>query len=412
MRFIHHHILLTVVTMQTLVAGGPIYSRFGLGELIYFGSNRSDAMGGISIGLSGDGFINRINPAGLSKISLTRFSGSFEYARISSDDGAARGQYNRGHFKGIAFAIPISTPHGVVLMGDITPFSTINYATLFTDNSSAYPSTQTFYGSGGVNSFNLSLSYQPAAWISVGAKLNYYAGTTRQRLLVDFTDASFTDSDVHSTRYLSGFGSSFGVQYSGFSNHLGLAALSPLTLGVVVTSPARLSGREERIVYYTPVDFDTTNVHKTSAQIPPGIGLGFSYVLGGRYVVGGDIFTQQWEGVNLFGEIPVGLKRRTRIGLGFEALPPREPTDYWSRVHFRAGIYYHLTYQKVNGHSINETGGTVGGGFPIGPDVRMNIGLHYGVRGTTLNKLQQDKFLRITVSFSASEAWFVKIEED
>lgn len=412
MRPVSSILFLLTALIHAALAGGTPYSRYGLGDLIYFGSNRSDAMGGVSLGLRDDGFINRLNPAGLSRISLTRFSGSFEYSRINSTDGLTSGKFARGDFKGLAFAIPISTPHGIVLEGDITPFSVIRYATILNDNTSPYPSTQTFHGSGGINTFNVALSYQPTTWLSVGAKLNYYTGTTRQRTVVDFADASFTDSDIHTTRYLSGFGGTFGIQYSGFAEHLGIPALAPLTLGAVVIPPVRLRGTQERVVYYSPFDFDTTNTQKTSVNIPSGAGLGLSYLFRERYILAADIFMQQWQGVNFFGTIPVEIKDRTRLGIGFEVLPPKELTGYWSRVHFRAGIYYHSTYVKLQGQSINEMGATVGGSFPIGPDARVNLGLQYGVRGTTANNLQKDNVIRFNVSFSASEMWFVRIEED
>ncbi len=405
-------LLLCAAVVQPLLGGGPIYSRFGLGELIYFGSNRSDAMGGVSIGLTGDGFINRVNPASLTKISLTRFSGSFEYFRISSTDGTSNGQFNRGQFKGLAFAIPISTPHGIVLTGDATPYSTINYATTFVDDAPSVGSTQTFYGSGGLNSFNLGTSYQPMPWLALGAKLNYYLGTTRQLTKVEFTNSTFLNSDIHSSRYLSGFGGTFGLQYSGFGEHFGSPSLSPLTLGIILTTPVRLNVREERIVYYNVFDFDTTNTRKTSADIPLSMGVGMSYTFDGRYVLASELLLQNWDGANFFGTSSVEVRNRARFGIGFEALPAREPTGYWSRVHFRAGFYYHSTYHKVQGQSINEIVGTIGGGFPIGPDARANIGLHYGVRGTTANNLQKDTIFRLTLSLSASEMWFVRIEED
>lgn len=398
---------------QALHAGGPTYSRYGLGDLMYFGSNRTDALGGASIGLLGDGFINRLNPAGLAKISFTRISGSFEYQNFSSTDGQSSGKFARGQFNGLALAIPISTPHGIVLSIDATPYSTVNYATKIVDivdDVSAIRSTQTFYGSGGLNSFNLALSYQPTPWLSLGAKFNYLFGATRQIAQIDF-ESPLTDSDVHTNRFFSGQGATIGAIYSGFGEHFASPSLTPLTFGMVISTPARLKARDERIVYFPNQDFDTTNTLSSSANIPLSVGAGLSYLFSSRYLLVGDVFTQNWNGTNFLGSPAVELGRRTRVGMGFEALPERSPTDYFSRLHFRLGFYYHSTYYKL-GESINEFAGTAGVGLPIGPDARLNLGIQYGVRGTTANGLQKDTILRITASVSASEVWFTRIEDD
>jgi hypothetical protein len=411
LRFISHMSLFCFLFFAPVLhAGGPTYSRYGLGDLMYFGSNRTDAMGGASIGLLGDGFINRLNPAGLAKISFTRISGSFEYQNFSSTDGQSSGTFARGQFNGLALAIPISTPHGIVLSADASPYSTVNYATKVVDNLSTFRSTQTFYGSGGLNSFNLALSYQPTPWLSLGAKFNYLFGATRQLTKVDFKPP-LTDSDIHTNWFFSGQGVTIGAIYSGFAEHFSSSSLTPLTFGMVLSTPARLKARGERVIYFTRQNYDTSNTSSSSATIPWSVGLGMSYTFSSRYVLAADYFTQNWSGTNFLGSPAVELGRRTRVGMGFESMPERTPTDYFSRLHFRVGFYYHSTYYRL-GEAINEFTGTAGVGLPIGPDARLNLGIQYGVRGTTANGLQKDTILRVTASISASEVWFARIEED
>ncbi|MEX0737140.1 MAG: hypothetical protein WD182_06830, partial [Bacteroidota bacterium] len=67
---------------------------------------------------------------------------------------------------------------------------------------------------------------------------------------------------------------------------------------------------------------------------------------------------------------------------------------------------------KIIGTPINEYFVTVGMGLPIGPDARINVGLHAGIRGATTANLQRDTILRLTLSLSASEAWFLTFEEE
>ena len=55
---------------------------------------------------------------------------------------------------------------------------------------------------------------------------------------------------------------------------------------------------------------------------------------------------------------------------------------------------------------------TGGLGIPIGPEARLDVNLHLGTRGTTSNNLQRDTILRLTVGVSASEVWFMKVEDE
>jgi len=53
-------ILLSMGSTSTSSAGGPIFSRFGVGDLLRYGGSRVDAMGGAGISLIGDGFLKKI----------------------------------------------------------------------------------------------------------------------------------------------------------------------------------------------------------------------------------------------------------------------------------------------------------------------------------------------------------------
>jgi len=66
----------------------------------------------------------------------------------------------------------------------------------------------------------------------------------------------------------------------------------------------------------------------------------------------------------------------------------------------------------MNGQPINEWYGSAGVGLPIGPDSRLHLGIQLGSRGVATGPVQKESFLRISASFSASEAWFIAIEED
>ncbi len=391
------------------LAGGPTYSRFGIGSLLLFGGGRIDALGGSGIGLIGDRFINRLNPAGMARISLTRFSGGFEYSRVSSEDALGSSTYARGSFAGLAFAIPISTEHGIVWSMESSPYSLVNYSTQLNDNQQGI--TLTYRGSGGLSTLGTGLSWSVADQLSLGLKLNYLYGRTRQVARFDFSDLSFIDSEISKSRFHSGFLVSGGLIYEGLSDLLNAPSLKTFTIGAILSSPASVSMDDEDILTTTN-SFDTTRTLSSSFNLPLAAGLGFSYIFSNRYMLAGDVSSQFWSSTNL---APVGtseFRNSSRFSLGMEIMPERDIDNYFRRVAYRIGASYHSTYISVNGRPINEFYFTGGMGFPMGFDSRLNVGLHVGFRGTTSEGLQKDMMYRLTFSVSASEAWFLKIEED
>lgn len=406
----------TIATFVFLVpllasAGGPTYSRFGIGDLLFFGSGRSYGMGGASLALMGDEFINRINPAGLAKIARTRFSGAFEYVRSSSEDPTGKAFFGHGTFQNLAFAIPLSVDAGSVLFGGAAPYSIVKYNIERRESQAPIASRQTYFGDGGLSSLALGTSYSVLTDFTVGLKFNYVYGTIRQIAKVDFDDNTFTDNETHTSFFHSGSNFTFGATYEGIGTLLGTPSLKPLTIGMILTTPSRLSVKKERLLTTTGIA-DTTLVERNTTDLPFTFGAGVSYTFEQRYVVAADFSLQRWEESNFFGTKPAEIRNSTRMGIGFEALPARDPKSYLERVAYRGGFSYNASYLQLNGQPINEWFVSGGLGLPLGLQSRIDIGLQYGVRGTLSNSLQKDTFLRLSVSLSASEAWFLTIEED
>lgn len=390
-----------------LYAGGPVYSRFGIGDLTLFGSSRLYAMGNTGISLYGDGFINRLNPAGLAGISETRISGSFEYLNLTSRDNLGSGKFARGDFQGLAFAIPIDRENGATLLLETTPYSSVRYAIERTDTQLGATSFQRFYGNGGLTTLGIGGSFAFGQHFFVGAKLNYLFGGIRQVSSVDFDDETYTDSETQRERYHSGVNVTLGANLHGFGE--ASSFLKPLAVGLVLTTPAKLNVREE-VFHSISTSTDTIRIESSSLTIPLAWGVGLSYLFSERYIVAGDLNLQHWAPENFPEPQPVSIRNSLRLSLGFEALPERNATAYVSRIAYRAGISYHSTYIKVGTESIDELLASGGVGLPIGPNSRLNLGVQAGTRGTT--SLQRDTIIRLSLTLSASEPWFIRFEED
>jgi len=85
---------------------------------------------------------------------------------------------------------------------------------------------------------------------------------------------------------------------------------------------------------------------------------------------------------------------------------------FFQRTSYRLGVYYDATYYVVAGQPINETGFTGGTALPLFGDTRVDITAQYGMRGTTDFGLQKDKILRLSLSVTGAEAWFVRPPEE
>jgi len=402
-------IICTVLFPLIANAGGSSYSRYGFGDILRYGDSRIYAMGGTGIALVDDGSINLLNPAGMSRISFTRFSAGFEYNRFSSKDSLGSSFYSTGGFQGLAFAFPISRENGIVMSIEATPYSKVSYAiqSSIPDNKTGSVQNLIAYGSGGLSYLGLGLSVSPLNTLHLGGRLNYMYGSTRQYQTSNFDNGEYTSTTFDRTIYYSGFTFTLGAIYEGIDQLLDLPSLHNLSLGLTLRTASSFDANAERI--YS--EGDTTN-QNGNADIPLSAGFGLSYLHQGRYRFLGDFVFENWGNLKPFALDPVTLRNSYRTSIGFEAIPEKGADTFWKRIFYRAGFAYNSTYYQINGVGINEVLMSGGAGLPLGPESWLNIGLQVGLRGTTDNKLQKDIIVRLSVAVSASELWFLKFDEE
>ncbi|MBI4418127.1 MAG: hypothetical protein HY563_05075 [Ignavibacteriales bacterium] len=401
-------VLATLLTRPVL-AGGPVYTRFGVGDLLFFGSNRVQGMGISGYALTGDGFINLANPAALAKLSLTRFAGGFEYWSSSLEDNAGSQRFATGRFQSLAMGIPVADSAGISLVVSATPYSTVDYDVRIVSATGGAQAEQTLTGTGGLSTLTIGGSFRPSRDLAVGLQYVYYYGTIHRRLAVDFDDVAFADTEVRTAAFHKGSGFTLGMTYTGLGSLLGNPSL-PLTLGIVFTTPASLSVKEERLLL-TENTADTTQVRRGTTRLPAGWGLGITYDAS-HIIVSGDIGVQHWTSANFFEPPSVEVRNNLKAGVGIEIPGKRNPVTYWDRVAYRAGFAYTASYLAINGRGIDSWAVSGGIALPIGPDARMSVGLTAGKRGTMNLGLSQETFFKLSLSIDASEAWFITIEED
>jgi len=392
-------------------AGGPTYSRYGVGDRFFFGSGRAHGMGLAGIALTGSGFINRWNPATLAGTQSILFSGSLGIDRLMVTDPYGTSNYNRGEFQSLALAIPIAPAQGFTLAFDLTPYSKVRYGVKRIDTESAYPSTQTLSGTGSVAALSASGSFALDKDFLIGLRFTHLFGRIEQVLSVAFDDPSFVDSETQENRHHNGNMVSASLAFSGFKSMLGIDALEHFTFGLIVSSPSRLNVRADQ-EYFSSILADTTVNVTGTTEVPFSIGAGISYLLNNRYVISGEVIAEQWSKASFFDAPPIEMRNSIRAALGIESLASRDASGFWNRISYSVGATYHATALVVNGKGLDEAFGSAGIGFPLGANARMRLAFQGGVRTTGDATLARESFLRLSLTLSVGEDWVSRIDED
>jgi hypothetical protein len=406
-------LLLLIVAVGAAGSGGSGYSRYGIGDLRYFADAQAMGMGSATIAVLSPGFIDELNPAAWVRINRTRFTISTLYEGFSTSDASSSAYFSQLTFSGAAIAIPIAPSSGLVASLGVTPYSRINYNVITPVTLGAVTYSAQYIGEGGVSLAYLGTSYSLGSNLHVGGKLDYYFGTLNYTTKQLFVDAQYANADVLRATTLHGFGGTFGAIYSGLGNVLGLSDGKTLNLGLALSTTSYLTGSDERFYDYNTGSYltrDTVTLSDRTVRIPLAVGAGLSFATE-RLLLAADWYYQNWS---TFTD-PTGavIRDSYRIGAGGELLPRKESAaPYTQRIAYRFGAFYNASYYELRTEAINEVGLSAGIGLPIVGDTRLNVGAEYAFRGTTDQQLQRDKILRISITLSGSELWFLRPEQE
>lgn len=291
------------------IAGGSIYSRFGLGTLRFSTVDKTAGLGGLGIALFDPIYINRYNPALWSELARVRISGGYLYEGTAMQDKVKNTFLTSGNFDGVLFAIPLWKRHGLTFATGVMPFSTVNYSIKKDSVLENRYFSQSYKGEGGISSFILGFSFRPFNKLSFGVRGEYYFGTIVNLWEADFGSSEFFFSSIRRERNYGGFGFTLGLAYG-----LGIGKNS-LTVGFVFSSPVNLKGLTT-VEYSVPVVGSSTvsEVNELTSQLPYRAGFGFSYFIGDRVQFSSDVYYQNWEKFRINGEHPKEITNAVRVG--------------------------------------------------------------------------------------------------
>ena len=98
------------------------------------------------------------------------------------------------------------------------------------------------------------------------------------------------------------------------------------------------------------------------------------------------------------------------ISVGGQFIPNKYSIfSYWEKVNYRFGLRYSESYLQLNDHQINEVGLSLGMGFPLWKTKStLNFGIEVGKKGTILDDLIQENYVKFTFGIAFYQNWFIK----
>lgn len=396
------------------------YSRYGYGSIEGGYSAGSRAMGGLSIGLRDGMITNPSNPASYTAVDSVTFIFDLglnaKYAQLQEN-----GERDSRYLGGLDYFNILYRLHKRVAMSaGIAPLSSVGYSfghsVPIGGEAEGATFVRTYSGSGSYNNLYLGVAGNPLKGLHVGVNGSFIFGHTTQQRQVAYLTTGALNSTHSEDLHLKGFKLALGAQYE---VKLDTAGLRSLVFGATFSPKYKYSS--ERVV--TRQDYNTTGVSEivrsdttTNGDYsnPMTVGLGLSYRVANRWMLGADIRYSQWSKAD-FTDLEAQFQDQFRVVLGGEWTPNYRARSPWKRAKYRAGLSLGNSYLKVpvgNGNSFsgyNEYGASVGLSLPL-VDRRsaLNISFDYKYLKPSQSGMVSEHYIGATVGILFNEGWFRK----
>ncbi|MGE5400654.1 MAG: hypothetical protein ACM3S2_09635 [Ignavibacteriales bacterium] len=408
MKFIKFVVVFAMLSSLIYAEGGSVYTRFGLGDLNRSYSARRLGFGELGVAVYDRDFVGTLNPAGWSRLELTRFEVAVDFQNLHVKDNNVSNYSSLTRFSGFVLGVPMERTLGLSLVAGITPYSQVNYNVVqdFPDQANPY---KTFYeGNGSVTKTFVGTSYTLPFDVSIGASLDYYIGNLNYISRISFKDLNIANPEYTTTYKISGLGGTFGLLSNDISNLLGVKSINNLRLGAALTYTGEFNS-DSSLTRTTSLGSNTLATTKSTIKIPYILSAGVSFVYDRSLMVLFDYLYQPWGNFQFNGQVMPNMRNAQKVSAGVEYRnPDTRSTSFWDRLILRGGLSYEQTQYQINGKGIDQY--SVYGGFslPLEYQNTLDIGLQYSMRGTTQTNLLKENIFRVNVALSLGELWFFR----
>jgi len=387
--------------------GGSLYSIFGIGDLNYSSSIRTDAMGIMGLSLMGN-YTNTLNPATWTKLQTTRFSTKFRIENFKSTDGTNTAKRTYGDFDGFNLSMMLNQGNGWVFDIGLKDYSIVNYDVKYPGSVNGEDYTQYYSGNGGLQRISLGFSYILFKDFSYGLQFNYVFGNNDKITDIEFTNTNLANTKNVITNSLSGFYFNTGLVFHGFDKVFKSKKLQNMTLGLFFSTPMNLNSSLTG-KFYNSVGIDSVGLNSGKIKIPWSGGIGISNEFANSLIVSADVLFQKWADYKYYDVHPPEIRNSLRLGAGLEYTPSKKlNASFFQRMSYRAGASYTEDYLKINGQPINAIGLNAGFSVPMSRYNNIDLLFSYRTRGKTSDGLIKDDVLKFAISVNIGELWFLR----
>lgn len=406
--FIAASLLFSLVSLAQQGTSSP-YSYYGIGDIRYRGMLENRSMGGVAIEQDSI-HINVENAASYANLKLTTLTMGGTYGTKTLQDDTNSASVKRTTLDYMVVAIPI----GKLGVGfGLMPFSSVGYKiqSISPDGSQ---NNKRLEGTGGVNKVFFGTGYKMTKNFSIGADVQYNFGKIETDNLEYVTEVPVGTRETN-VAYISGLNFNVGAMYQ--------AKITPklnLYSSVNYTFQGNLTSENTRTIstvdYEGTFDIDPEGFDEVTTtrelELPSKVTLGLGFGESRKWMLGAEVAMREAGNLaNNYNNVAgVTFKKYSRYSVGGYYIPNYNSfTSYAKRIVYRGGFRYEKTGLMIQNHSIDDKSVTLGFGLPsVGSFSNFNIGLEYGIKGTTVAGLIQENYFNASVSFSLSDKWFVK----
>lgn len=400
--------------------GNSPYSVFGLGELTDDSFGPQDMMGGTGVSFTNTFYLNEINPALLSKgrvISGLKYVGlgvgaTGHYRNLEQDNNINQDFALNLSRLSIAFPIVSRWTTGF----NFRPYTVMDseYESSVHFEGSSTIATNHYKDQGAISKVGFVNSVTPVRGLYLGVEAQYLFGSINRDTLTSFLGSG--DYIKYGSRSrLSGFSLKSGAAYQ-----QKLVDNWFLNLGATYQMDSKLKGEYIHIFQTlsdTQADVgpaivgptDTLGLTTTSSGLPSKYKVGFSIEKPFNWLIALDYGLTNWEDISHYYQ-PSSVntyKNSTELGVGLEWVPGVASSGYFSQVFYRVGFKTVNTPYFINNTRIKDNSFSFGLSLPMGHGTNyFDVGVAFGQRGTTINSLVKENYVKFSVSLSLVRDWF------
>ena len=417
------------------------FSMFGIGEIEIYDFGRTAGMGNIGIGFQSENFLNRRNPAALSRIDSLRFivdvSAALKFSEFTTS--LHNVQTNNFNFKSLAAGVRLSKKWtGSV---GLKPYSNVGYnikTQQYVQGTADSYENVLFKGSGGVNSFYWANAFEVFRGFSAGITASYLFGN----ISYDVESEAISRTTTHN---ISKIRFDFGLQYS----HTFGDNTNVTVGGIYVPETKNIDiQRSEIITNYNVVE-QNRRLPDLKTLLPETYGAGFSVIHNrsdAEWILAADYQFSNWAFVNnraststfhflpgndsragehVIVNNPDGRSRDSHLSysdshiyrVGLQLTPnTRRPENYFQIMRFQLGASYNRSYLKVNGYQMEDLSVSFGIGIPFTNQFRamsyVNIAVIAGEMQTGQRGGITERYILLSLNASLIDRWFGKRQWD